>query len=301
MKIGIDIGGSHIATASINENGEIIDIIEQDITKQEDMSQYILNYVDNSIQKLMKTGDIQSIGIVAPGNVSKTTITNLVNLKIDKMDFKCIEEKYKVPLRIMNDAKAAGLAEKKYGALKETKDSVFLCLGTGIGGAVFLNNQLLQANRNPGFEIGHMIIEKNGVECECGKKGCFETYCSMKRLKEKMQKIIEKNVEINGEKIEDAKKLKQIIEQNIQDSEIQNIIQQYIDNLIVGLSNVIDIFEPEVICLGGSFVYFKDIFYNKLVEQMQERKYVFNKNLFPEIKLAKLGNYAGLVGATLIK
>ena len=301
MKIGIDIGGSHIATASINENGEIIDIIEQDITKQEDMSQYILNYVDNSIQKLMKTGDIQSIGIVAPGNVSKTTITNLVNLKIDKMDFKCIQEKYKVPLRIMNDAKAAGLAEKKYGALKETKDSVFLCLGTGIGGAVFLNNQLLQANRNPGFEIGHMIIEKNGVECECGKKGCFETYCSMKRLKEKMQKIIEKNVEINGEKIEDAKKLKQIIEQNIQDSEIQNIIQQYIDNLIVGLSNVIDIFEPEVICLGGSFVYFKDIFYNKLVEQMQERKYVFNKNLFPEIKLAKLGNYAGLVGATLIK
>lgn len=298
MKIGIDIGGSHIAVALVNNEGKIIQKIEQDIKKQENMEGYIVSYVDDAIEKLSKTVDIKEIGIAVPGNPNGTIITNLVNLGLNKIDFKCLEEKHKVRIQSINDAKAAAIAEKEYGAMKEYKDSVFLCLGTGIGGAVFLNNTLLKANRNPGFELGHMVIDRNGNPCNCGKKGCFETYCSMKRLKDKLQVVLE---EIHpNKKIENAIGLKELLYENKENSQTKEIIDEYIDNLVIGLSNIIDIFEPEIICLGGSFVYFKDILYNELLTKMQKRKYVFNKDSLPKIEIAKLQNDAGIIGATLI-
>lgn len=298
MKIGIDIGGSHIAIAIVNKEGKIIQKIEQDLVIQEKMSQYILNYVDRAIEKLEKIANIEQIGIAAPGNPNGSTITNLVNLGIEKINFEYIEKKYHVPLKSINDGKAAAMAEKAYGAIREYSDSAFLCLGTGIGGAVFLNNELLKANRNPGFEIGHMVIDRKGEKCRCGKKGCFETYCSMKRLKNKLQRILQTKTK---QKIENAVILKEILEKNIEDGEIQNTIEEYIENLMIGLSNIIDIFEPEIICLGGSFVYFKEILYDKLIEKMEKERYVFNKQSLPKIVLASLGNDAGIIGATLIE
>lgn len=298
MKIGIDIGGSHIGIALVNEKGKIIEKIEQDIKVKKNIEKYVVDYVDNAIEKLTKNVDIEEIGIAAPGKPEKTIITNLVNLKLEKIDFKKLEDKYKVKVKCINDAKAAAIAEKEYGALKNYKDCAFLCLGTGIGGAIFLDNRLLKATRNPGFEIGHMIINKNGIQCNCGKKGCFETYCSMKRWKTKIEKVLHKIC--NTLKITDAIMLKQLLKENIENEEIQKIIDEYINNLIIGLSNIIDIFEPEAICLGGSFVYFEDILYEKLVKEMQDRRYVFNKKEIPKIVLAKLKNDAGIIGATLI-
>lgn len=298
MKIGIDIGGSHIAIALVDEKGNIIGKIEQDIQKHENMEEYIVNYVDRSLEELSKIANISYIGIAAPGNPKGNIITNLVNLGITKINFSKIEEKYHLKIKSINDAKAAALAEKKYGEMKEYKDGVFLCLGTGIGGAVFLNNNLLQSNRNPGFELGHIVIERNGKQCNCGKKGCFETYCSIKRLKEEIKKKLQK-IEPNS-KIQEASDLIEKIQEHRENIEISNLIDEYIDNLIIGLSNIIDIFEPEIIVLGGSFAYFKDIWYEKLITTMNERKYVFNKESLPKIELAKYKNDAGLIGATLL-
>ena len=298
MKIGIDIGGSHIAVGLVNNEGKIIEKIEKDIQKQENIQEYVVNFVDKAIEKLSQNADIEGISIAAPGNPKRTIITNLVNLEIEKIDFKILEEKYNVKIQSINDGKAAAIAEKQYGGMKEYKDGVFLCLGTGIGGAVFLNNNLLQANKNPGFELGHMIIDKNGKECKCGKKGCFETYCSMKRLKEKLQETLEEI--LPNKQVEDVMNLKNLLYENKKNIKIKKILDEYIDNLIIGLSNIIDIFEPEVIVLGGSFVYFEDILYKELVVKMEERKYVFNKGVLPKIVLAELQNDAGIIGATLI-
>ncbi len=169
---------------------------------------------------------------------------------------------------------------------------MFLCLGTGIGSGVFLGGNLLSAKNNLGFELGHMIIQKNGILCNCGKKGCFETYCSIKRFKDNVKNILEIN-EISS--IELLKKIN--AEKN--NKKIKELIDDFIDNFIVGLSNIIDIFEPEAICIGGSFVFFKEIFYSKLVNEMNERKYVFNKEKMPKILLAELGNDAGMIGASI--
>ncbi len=294
MNIGIDIGGSHIGMGLINHKGQIIKKVEQDIEKREEVDKYIIENIDSSIKIFSQEYKIEKIGIVAPGNPKKDSlvIENLVNLGLEKLDFSKLAKKYKVPIQLKNDAKAAGLAEFKYGAIKDCNDAVFLCLGTGIGSAVFLNGKLLQANRNTGFEIGHMIIEKNGQICNCGKKGCFETYCSMKRFKENVKDILD---------VKDAKavELLDIIKENENNSKLKKLINEYINNLIIGLSNLIDIFEPEAICLGGSFVFFRDIFYQMLINEMEERKYVFNKDKLPKIVLADLKNDAGILGATI--
>ncbi len=298
MKVGIDIGGSHIAVGLVDDNGKIIEKVEEDIKLQDNMEKYIVDYVDIALQKFSKTADISYIGIAGPGNPKGCIISHLVNLGIEQIDFKAIQEKYNIQIESLNDGKASALAEKQYGAMKEFQDAVFLCLGTGIGGAVILNNALLQANRNPGFELGHMIIQKDGIQCNCGKKGCFETYCSMKRFKVNLVDTL-KRLGIDAS-VKDASGLVRLLKENLDKEPVSQLVNCYIDDLIIGLSNIIDIFEPQGIVLGGSFVYFKDVLYQKLMNEMEKRKYVFNKDSLPKIKLAEFQNDAGIIGATLL-
>ncbi len=292
MKIGIDLGGSHIGIGVLDDNNNIIKKIEKDIEKSYYVKNKIMNYIDENVSKIIGNYKIDLIGIAIPGTTKNLVAENIFNLGIEKMDFSKIASKYNIPLKIQNDSKAAGLAEKQCGSLINYKDAVFLCLGTGIGSAVFLNNELLISNKNVGFELGHMIIDKNGLQCNCGKKGCFETYCSIKRFKENVSKIL------NIREISPIELVNKIIEEK-DNPKIKEIIKVYIENLIIGLSNIIDIFEPEAIGIGGSFVFFKDIFYEELIEEMNIKKYVFNKNCIPKIVLAELKNDAGIIGAVL--
>lgn len=294
MKIGIDIGGSHIAIALVNEEGKIIEKNETDIEDIENAEIFIEKYIMKNIHNMVPQNEIELIGIASPGTPKDGKIFSMYNLGIEELDIaKIIQKYYNIPINIRNDGKCSALAEKKYGSLKEYDDCIFLCLGTGIGAGVFLDGKLLEAKRAPGFEIGHMVINKNGIKCNCGKTGCFETYCSMKRFKDNAREILGLNSEIP------AVELLDIIEKHKEDVKIKALIEEYIDNLIIGFSNLIDIFEPEAISLGGSFVYFRDIFYDKLIQEFNRRKYYFNKDIGTEIKLAMLGNDAGIIGATI--
>ena len=259
MKVGIDLGGSHIGIAVIGEQGKIIQKQEIDLLKEEEnnIKEFIQNYLEKNIQNILKQYQIEAIGIASPGTPNKGKITTLVNLGIQELDITSFFRKITdVPIQIRNDAKCAGLAEKKYGALKPYEDAVFLCLGTGIGGSAFLQGKELIPKRNPGLEIGHMIIKKDGNLCKCGKKGCFETYCSMKNFKNQIIQILELNKSIPS---------KELLEELIlhkNEKKMQEFLKEYTENLIIGLSNVIDIFEPQAICLGGSFVYFEKVLYD---------------------------------------
>lgn len=294
MKIGIDLGGSHIGIGVINEEGKILEKEETDIKNgnSNKTAEFITTYIQLIVQKLIKKYAIQSIGVATPGTPKQGKATSLVNLGIKELDIiEILQEVCNLSIKVHNDAKCAAMAEKTYGSLKEYSDAVFLCLGTGIGGAVFLNNQLLEPKRNPGFELGHMIIQKNGKLCKCGKQGCFEKYCSIKRLKKEFIQLLDLNQEITG------KQLIEIVKEHKSEEKVQKIIDNYLENLIIGLSNIIDIFEPEAICLGGSFVYFKDILYKELLEKYQTKCITFNKSNMPDLKLAMLENDAGMIGA----
>ena len=293
MKIGIDLGGSHIGIGLLSNDNELIEKIEKNRDNSFNSEKDIINLIDNYINQMTEKYQIDLIGIATPGNVQDNKMKNLFNLGIEQIDFNAIINKYSsIHFQIENDSKAAAKAELRYGALKEENDAVFLCLGTGIGSAVFLNRRLLKANRNEGFELGHMIIQKDGLQCNCGKKGCFETYCSIKRFKDNIRKSLQLP-EVSAEE------LVNIIKMEKENLVIKELVNNYIENLIVGLSNVIDIFEPDKICLGGSFVYFKEIFFDELKNRLERRKYVFNKENIPELVLAELKNDAGIIGAVL--
>ena len=297
MKIGIDLGGSHIGIGIINESGKIIEKreIDLDIEKNSNIEEFIKKYLTYNIKDFIQKYTIETIGVASPGTPKAGKITTLVNLGIKDLNItKLLTEICNGPIIICNDAKCAGLAEKKYGSLKTYSDAVFICLGTGIGGAVFVDNKLLTPKRNPGFELGHMIIAKDGNLCNCGKRGCFETYCSMKRLKNKLIDILSLKKDIS------AQELLQILKKRKNEEKIKIVIDNYLEDLIIGISNIIDIFEPEAICLGGGFVYFEEILYEGLVEKYYAKRYVFNKQNLPDIKLATLGNDAGMIGAGVL-
>lgn len=139
------------------------------------------------------------------------------------------------------------------------------------------------------LNFGHIIIDKNGKKCNCGNNGCFETYASMKVLRDEI-KAKRGLKEITG------KELYKIVNDNLE--EFAEIINEFIKNLNIGLSNYINIFEPEAICLGGSFVFYKEILLDRLINEMHKDNMTFNKNI-PKIVVAKSGNDAGIIGATL--
>ena len=294
MKIGIDIGGSHIGIGVVDNNGEIIIKTEKFLKEKNNIRNILEEFITENVMQFALMYDIESIGIAVPGTIRNNNIDKAVNLNIENYNLATILEKIlKIKVKLKNDAKCAALAEYKYGELKEYKNSLFLCIGTGIGGAVIYDGQLLEAEEVPGYEFSHMIIQKDGELCNCGKRGCFEAYASLKRFKQKISDRFELNT-LSG------KEIRKFIQENSENQILKEMIKEYIEYLSIGISNIINIFEPEVICLGGSFAEYERIFYEPLKKAILQGNLLFNPRHDIIIKLAKLKNDAGIIGATLI-
>lgn len=297
MKIGIDLGGSHISVGAIDESGKIlsqedIQILEEDKRNIKDI---IENYILTSVKKIIEFHKVESIGIAIPGTVNERKIIKAVNLGLENYDIVGrLSKEINLPIKIKNDAKCAAIAESTYGSIKEYENSLFLTLGTGIGGAVVFNHKLLDPKKVPGFEFGHMIITKNGRLCNCGKRGCFERYGSMKVFKQEVINELNLDEKISGEDL-----LKKV-EKEQQDPAVENIIDEFTENLSIGISNLINIFEPEAIGIGGSFTYYADILLPKIKSKILDGNLLFNKREDIIINAATLGNNAGMIGTTLV-
>lgn len=300
MKIGIDIGGSHIGIGVVDKDGRIVEKIEKRLTDVEkrNIKKAIEEYIILNSLEFMKKYKIQSLGIAMPGTAIDGVILSSGNVGIKDYNLtKKLKEKIDLPIIIRNDAKCAAIAENTYGALKGYDRSIFLTLGTGIGGAAFVDGKLLTAGNKPGYEFGHMVIQKDGVECTCGRKGCFERYASMKVFKKNLRKALGVDETTRGEEL-----LKIIRDTKPGDKNyevIQNTIKDFIDNLSLGIVNLINIFEPQVVGIGGSFIHFEDVFLEKLREKVKSeiQEKIGREEIV--IRTAVLGNDAGIIGATL--
>ncbi len=296
MKIGIDLGGSHIAIGVINNKGFIVEKVEKRLLANEkkDIKTNIENYIIKNVKDLTKKYEILEIRIAVPGTVREKEIIKSVNLGVENYNLVSnLEKKINLPIKMKNDAKCAAIAESKIGALKEYRRSIFLTLGTGIGGAAIINGKLLETGELPGCEFGHMIIQKDGIKCNCGKKGCFEKYASMKALKNNLRKSLGLDETTRGQELLD------MIRKNGEEPKIKNVVDEYIEYLSIGVSNLINIFEPEAVGIGGSFVYFSDVLLEKLKNNIQNKKYLFNQREELIIVPAALGNDAGIIGSVL--
>ena len=302
MKIGIDLGGSHIAIGVVDNQGRIIEKQEKRLLKKdkENIKKVIEEYIVQTVERFEKEYKITEIGIAIPGTVANGMIIKSVNLGIENYNIvDKLNEKLNYKIKIRNDAKCAAIAENEYGSLKKYKRAVFVTLGTGIGGAVIINNELLDTGKLPGCEIGHMVVENDGVLCNCGRKGCFEKYASMKVFKNNLRKELKKNKKTSG------KDLLNIIRESSKNKEskkykvIEKVIDKYINYLALGLANLINIFEPEAIGIGGSFVYFEEELLGRLKEKLLEKNMLFNPRENIVIETAILGNDAGIIGSTI--
>ena len=280
MKIGIDLGGSHIGVGLIEEVTlkETSDIFftEED---RKDIENSILKHIDNLINEVLeKTGtsldEIISIGAACPGTVSNGKVTSW-NLGLREFDLKTkLAEKYGKPVTVRNDGKCAALVEKKYGAMKDYDDCVFVNIGTGLGGAASL--------------------VKDVIPCTCGKKGCFERFAYIKSLKQRITKTLNlESADISGQYMREHL----MVEYHDQ---VQDDINDFLTYLRIGICNLIDIFEPEVICFGGSFSYYEGHpVLNKLIEEINKPDMTFNDGEKPKVVTAFFKNDAGIIGATI--
>ena len=294
MKIGIDLGGSHIAIGVVDDKDYIVEKVEKRLLSKDkkNIKTSIENYIIENVKDLTEKYKIKEIGIAVPGTIKGTAIIKSVNLGVKNYNLiDNLRKQINIPIKIRNDAKCAAIAENKIGALKDYDRSIFLTLGTGIGGAVIINNELLNTGELSGCEFGHMIIQKDGIKCNCGKNGCFEKYASMKALKNNLRSALGVDEKTRGQELLDY------LRKNPDNEQINNIIYEYIEYLSIGVSNLINIFEPEAVSIGGSFVYFADVLLERLKNNIQKKNYLFNGIKELIIIPAALGNDAGIIGA----
>ena len=294
MKIGIDLGGSHIAIGVVDDKDYIVEKVEKRLLSKDkkNIKTSIENYIIENVKDLTEKYKIKEIGIAVPGTIKGTAIIKSVNLGVKNYNLiDNLRKQINIPIKIRNDAKCAAIAENKIGALKDYNRSIFLTLGTGIGGAVIINNELLNTGELSGCEFGHMIIQKDGIKCNCGKNGCFEKYASMKALKNNLRSALGVDEKTRGQELLDY------LRKNPDNEQINNIIDEYIEYLSIGVSNLINIFEPEAVSIGGSFVYFADVLLERLKNNIQKKNYLFNGRKELIIIPAALGNDAGIIGA----
>ena len=300
MKIGIDLGGSHISIGVVDKDGKILDKRDKHLRgiAKRLIKPTIEETIISNIKEYQKNYKITEIGIAVPGSVKNDKILKSVNLGLKDYDLVgVIKKEIDLPIKIRNDAKCAALAESKYGALKKYNRVLFMTLGTGIGGAVIINGKLLDAGEYPGCEFGHMVIKENGLECNCGRKGCFEKYGSMRAFKDNLRN------ELGLEDKTSGKELMAILKNTTKESKdyakIEKVRKQYIRDLSVGITNLVNIFEPEAIGIGGSFVYFSEVLLDDIKELIIKENMLFNSRKEINIQTAVLGNEAGIIGAIL--
>lgn len=300
MKIGIDLGGSHISIGVVDKDGKILDKRDKHLRgiAKRLIKSTIEETIISNIKEYQKNYKITEIGIAVPGSVKNDKILKSVNLGLKDYDLVgVIKKEIDLPIKIRNDTKCAALAESKYGALKKYNRVLFMTLGTGIGGAVIINGKLLDAGEYPGCEFGHMVIKENGLECNCGRKGCFEKYGSMRAFKDNLRN------ELGLEDKTSGKELMAILKNTTKESKdyakIEKVRKQYIRDLSVGITNLVNIFEPEAIGIGGSFVYFSEALLDDIKELIIKENMLFNSRKEINIQTAVLGNEAGIIGAIL--
>ena len=310
MDIGIDIGGTNIGAGLVDGNLKIVYGLETPTNKEkgyEFIEDKIISIIEDLIIKAKSMNEnIDSIGIGIPSitDLSGDNIIYSANLNWNNVPLgKNLRKRFPIKINIENDAVVAGIAENRLGVSKGYKDSVFITIGTGIGGGIIISNRLHTGAHGVGSEIGHTIVGENFYDCNCGNNGCLETFSSSTGMKKFIIKEVEEGHNTilldKVSKIEDID-AKLIFEAGIQGDELSNkVIDRMVKYLTIGIINIINTIDPEIIVIGGGVSKAGNYLLDKINEILP--KYILFKEInHGKIKLAKLENNAGIIGAALL-
>lgn len=309
--IGIDLGGTNIKAGVVSEDFKIIakTSCKTDLPRPgeeicADMAKVALEAVKEAGLTL---DDIEAVGIGTPGIANSQTgiIEYSCNLGFD--NFPVVENMKKhidKPCFVENDANAAAYGEFVAGAAKGANDAVCITLGTGVGGGIIINKKIYSGFNFAGAEIGHTVINADGPQCSCGRKGCFEVYSSatglIRMTKEAMEKdpdsLLHKEAEEHG-KVSARTAFNAM---RAGDSTAKQVVDDYIKYLACGIANMINTFQPDVLCIGGGVCNEGDPLLLPLKELVAKEIYTKNSPRNTEIVIAQLGNDAGIIGAAFL-
>ena len=291
--LSIDIGGTAVKIALVNQSGDVL-ILDKYSVSFDNYETPILETVLKSIDVFIDENnihDISGICVSATGQIDVNkgevigTGGNIKNYDGSKIKEE-LEKKYKIRTTVINDANAAVLGELFLGKAKGYENVVMITVGTGVGGGIVVNGEVLNGRLGIGGEIGHFSINNRGKPCSCGNRGCYERYASMTAL----IKRVEEELGIKGINGKD------IFDRIPTDEDISNIVDSWIEDISNGLVSLVHIFNPEIILVGGAVSEQKELFIDKLREKVM-RKVMPNFSVDLKVESAKLGNDAGLVGA----
>jgi glucokinase len=312
--VGIDLGGTNIVAGVVDEKYNIIAKAstktncprpEKEIA--EDMAKMAVEAVKNADLTL---DDIEWIGIGTPGIANSSTgvieYSNNLGFKDTPM-VKYITEfigRKDTPVFIENDANAAAYGEYVAGAAKGAKNAVCITLGTGVGGGIIIDGKIYAGSNYAGAEIGHTVIEVDGAQCSCGRKGCFEAYSSATGLIRMSKEAMEQFPESIMNKMA-AEKGKVTARTSFDamragDKAAKDVVDKYIKYLAAGITNTINISQPDVLCIGGGVCNEGDPLLLPVKDLVKKEVYTRNSPKNCEIVIAKLGNDAGIIGAAFL-
>ncbi|WP_069648932.1 ROK family protein [Caloranaerobacter ferrireducens] len=312
MYIGVDIGGTAIKIGLVDNEGNIVYKKQIDTKAKRgylEIEKDIIGLIKSLINIAQDKGNkIKSIGIGVPGvaDLEGNKVIYCPNLGWTNVPLgENLKKELKLPIYIENDATVAGIAESIKGITKGYKNSIFITLGTGVGGGIILGGKVYSGAHGIGSEIGHMIVGENFYDCNCGNNGCLETFSSATAIIKYAKKLIkeEKYETALLKKVNnDLMKLnsKMIFDSAKEGDQLANkVVDRMVRYLGIGIANLINILDPDVIAIGGGVSKAGDFLLEKVKKEVS--KYVLYKEAkHAEIFLAELGNDAGIIGAALL-
>lgn len=294
VRIGIDIGGTATKIGLVDVHQKLIDSVSIPTDAGRPAEKVIKTVAETALALLGKNeipmDQCIGVGIGVPGTVDsrKGIVRYSNNIRWEEVPLAKEMEMYlPLPIKIANDADCATLGETLAGAGKGYSDVVMLTLGTGVGGGIILDGEIYESRRIGGSELGHMVIVENGEQCTCGRKGCLETYVSATALKRDARRA-------SGESHE-PEEIFRLAEQG--DHVMKAVVDNYIRRLGLGIVNIINIFRPQLLLLGGGISGQGEKLLKPLRKIVQEESFGKEKGDIPEIMIAMHGNDSGMIGA----
>lgn len=312
--IGVDLGGTNIAVGLVNSDLSLVRKVSAP-TKNGGDPDGIMKVMAELCLKLVNeagltTDDIISCGIASPGTANSDTgiveyANNIAMLNypiVDKLRALTGFEK----IYLDNDANAAALGEAIAGSAKGATSAVVITLGTGVGGGIIIDKKIYSGFNHAGAELGHTVIEKDGRPCTCGRRGCFEAYSSATGLinitKDKMMENPDSELwkRCDGDLSKISGKSAFASMRETGDETAKEVCKEYISYLATGVANIMNIFQPEVISIGGGVSNEGDPLFEPLKTLVYKENYAKNSPRVTRIERATLGNDAGIIGAAAL-
>ncbi len=314
--IGIDLGGTNIAAGIVDDTYQIIKKKSVPTLANRPAEEIVADMAalcTDLMQELsLQPADIGCAGIASPGIADGRTgmVMYSCNLPFRKTPICAMLSAQTgiAQVRLDNDANVAAWGEAVAGAARGSTNSVMITLGTGVGGGIIINNQIYSGFNAAGAELGHIVIEQNGRPCACGRRGCWETYssatglinmthdkleeCAASGRSTLMSAMLERDGRISGRTAFRAAQEG--------DEAAAEVVDSYIRYLACGLTNIINIFQPEILSLGGGVSGERENLLNPLIPLIRAEQYGADSVPQTDIRIAQLGNDAGIIGAALL-